>query len=438
MHFFLFFNFVLIMKEIIKKELSLLKNKKTLVAASGGVDSMVLCDLLWKAQIPFEIAHCNFQLRGNDSDQDEIFIQNYASHHQIKFHSKKFDVENFKASGNYSTQMAARELRYHWFEGLMKEFKFDYLMTAHHLNDSVETFFINLSRGSGIRGLIGIRRTEKIIRPLLPFSKQEILNYAKENNLNWREDSSNWNTEYTRNKIRQELTPILKQIHPEFLTNFSKTLQFLQNDFKLIQNHIELVREKIFHKSKETEVISISDLNELQPQETYLFYLFSEYGFKHPFEIQKLVSSENGEIQSETHRLIRNRENLILMKREANTSNFEIPLNLDEILQKPLYLKVSKSEVRDLAAQETLDSAQIKFPLRLRKKKTGDVFYPLGLNGSKKLSKYFKDEKFSKPEKENTWLLVDAEDRILYVMGKRIDDRFKVTEHTHKYLNIYL
>src|SRR5690606_16043364 len=210
----------------------------------------------------------------------------------------------------------------------------------------------------------------------LPFSKQEILNYAKENNLNWREDSSNWNTEYTRNKIRQDLTPILEQIHPEFLTNFSKTLQFLQNDFKLIQNHIELIRKKIFHKSKETEVISISDLNQFQPQETYLFYFFKDYGFKHPIEIQKLLNSENGEIQSETYRLIRNRENLILMKRPSINSNFEIPLNLDEILEKPLYLKVSKSEVRDLAAQETLDSEKIKFPLRLRKKKTGDVFYP--------------------------------------------------------------
>lgn len=412
---------------------------KLLVAVSGGVDSMVLCDLLFKSNIYFEVAHCNFQLRKKDSDEDETFVRNYCLKNDLNCFVKKFDVKEFKDSGNFSTQMAARELRYNWFQELMQKENFDYLLTAHHLNDSFETFFINLSRGTGIKGLTGIgSENEQILRPLLPFSKNQILEYAEKNNLDWKEDSSNSSTDYVRNKIRHQIIPHLEEIHPNFLENFAQTIQHLHSDSKLIQNHIQLIRNQLFNNSGNMISVLISELKELAPLETYLFYLFRVFGFQYPQEITKLMNSENGEIQSETHRLIKNREELLLIDLKQENFESEIELNEHEILEKPLYLKLLKSDARDLSAHESLDFEKIKFPLRLRKKKTGDVFFPFGMKGSKKLSKFFKDEKYSKPEKENAWLLVDDDDRILYVVGKRIDDRFKITEHTHKYLNIFL
>lgn len=421
------------------KNFRLSPDSKLLIAVSGGVDSMVLCDLLLESKMNFSIAHCNFQLRGKDSEQDEKFIRNYCIKNEIPFFSTKFDVKNFKESGNFSTQMAARELRYNWFNELISENSFDYLLTAHHLNDSLETFLINLSRGTGIKGLTGIKNDDsKTLRPLLPYSKSEILQYAVENNLEWREDKSNAETDYIRNKIRHHITPVLEEIHPQFLSNFSKTLAFLKEDKEIIHQHIQLIKNQLFKTEKDFISISITELLKFHPLSSYLHYLFSEFGFQHPEEIEKILQSENGEIQSKTHRLIKNRNDLLLSEIFSKDFDFEIELNQEEILEKPLYLKLLKSEIRDLTANESFDYDKIKFPLRLRKIKTGDVFFPFGMKGSKKLSKFFKDEKYSKLEKENAWLLVDEEDRIVYIIGKRIDDRFKITKHTHKYLNIFL
>lgn len=422
------------------RNLSISTEKKLLVAVSGGVDSMVLINLLLKSNLNFSVAHCNFQLRGKDSDLDESFVEEFCLKHNIEFYIKQFDVESFKTEFNYSTQMAARELRYKWFFDLIKKNKFDSLLTAHHLNDSLETFLINLSRGTGIKGLTGIQNNSyKILRPLLPFSKKEILNYANENNLQWREDETNLETEYARNKIRHEITPVLEEIHPGFLDNFSKTIQFLNSDSILIQNHIHEIREKLFQKKKDSWEISINELKKLNPLLSYLHSLFSEFGFKYPLEMEKLISSsKNGEIHSSKFRLIKNRDHLILISLIKDSFSNEIELKPNQIIEKPLYLRFSKSNFQDLNASESLDFTDIKFPLRLRKQKSGDVFFPLGMKGSKKVSKFFKDEKFSQIEKENAWILVDEDDQILYIVGKRVDERFKIKTNTHKFLNIYL
>lgn len=416
------------------------QNFRFLLAVSGGIDSMVLCDLFLKSNLNFAIAHCNFQLRANDSDLDEEFVRNYCIQNQIEFYSEKFNVKEYKQSGNYSTQMAARDLRYAWFRKLMKENEFDFLVTAHHLNDTLETFLINLSRGSGINGLTGIQfQKNKIVRPLFNVFKQSILKYAELNEIQWREDSSNATIDYVRNKIRHQITPILNEIHPEFLINFSKSIQLLKDDKELIQSHIKILSEEILNLENENYLISIEKLNQLKPLHSYLFHLFSKFGFMHPIEIEKLMNANEGsEINSDEFRLIKNREKLILSKLTKINTSEEFIVEEGKLLQKPLNLKLSKSEVRDFSASETLDFDKISFPLRLRKAKTGDVFFPFGMKGSKKLSKFFKDEKFSKIDKENSWLLVDDEERIVYVTGIRIDDRFKITEHTHKYLNIYL
>lgn len=411
-----------------------------LLAVSGGIDSMVLCDLFLKSNLNFSVAHCNFQLRENDSDLDEEFVRNYCIQNQIEFHSKKFNVKEYKASGNFSTQMAARDLRYAWFQKLMQENQFDFLVTAHHLNDSLETFLINLSRGTGINGLSGIQfQQSEIIRPLFNISKESILEYAELNQIQWREDSSNATNDYVRNKIRHQITPILNEIHPDFLNNFSKSIQILNEEKELLQNEIQNLSEELFVKIEGNYSISIEKLNQLQPLHSYLFHLFSKYGFMHPIEIEKLMNANEGsEINSDEFRLIKNREKLILSQQTKINTSEEFIVEEGKLMQKPLNLRLSKSEAKDFSATETLDYDKISFPLRLRRVKTGDIFFPFGMKGSKKLSKYFKDEKFSKIDKENSWLLVDDEDRIVYVTGIRIDDRFKMTEHTHKFLNIYL
>lgn len=411
-----------------------------LLAVSGGVDSMVLCDLFLKSGLDFSVAHCNFQLRGKDSDADEEFVKQYCIRNQIKCFSKKFNVKEYKSSGNYSTQMAARDLRYAWFRELMAENRFDFLATAHHLNDSFETFIVNLSRGTGIKGLTGIQLNQnQIIRPLYNVSKEWIFEYAKTHSIQWREDVSNASDDYVRNKIRNRIVPVLKEIHPEFLQNFQQTIQFLNEEKDLIQNHIEKLREELFILRDGNYTISIEKLNQLQPLSSSLFHLFSKFGFNHPVEIIKLINATEGnEISSEAYRLIKNRGEFILSKKKAIETSAEFMVEEGKLIQKPLNLKFLKSAERDISATETLDYEQIVFPLRLRKPKTGEVFYPFGMKGSKKLSKFLKDEKLSKLEKENIWLLVDGKDRILYVTGIRIDDRFKITEHTHKFLNIYL
>lgn len=411
-----------------------------LLAVSGGVDSMALCDLFLKNNLNFSVAHTNFQLRGKDSDMDEAFVRNYCKANKVEFFTEKFNVKDYKSSGNYSTQMAARDLRHTWFKKLLDENNFDYLATAHHLNDSLETFIINLSRGTGIKGLTGIQLIQnQIIRPLYNISKESIFEYAETHSIQWREDASNASDDYIRNKIRNQIVPVLKEIHPEFLQNFQQTIQLLNEEKDLIQNHIEKLREELFVLGDKNYTISIEKLNQLQPLSSSLFHIFSKFGFNHPAEITKLMNAAEGsEINSENYRLIKNREALILAKKPEMEASAEFMVEEGKLIQKPLNLKLLKSAERDLSATETLDYEKIIFPIRLRKPKTGEVFFPFGMKGSKKLSKFLKDEKLSKLEKENIWLLVDDEDRILYVAGKRIDDRFKITEHTHKFLNIYL
>lgn len=421
-------------------ELPLTSTSSLLVAVSGGVDSMVLCDLLLKTNRKFAVAHANFQLRSTDSEQDELFVKKYCERNQLKFFSKKFNVKEYKQSGNFSTQMAARDLRYEWFQKLCKDNLFDFLLTAHNLDDSFETFMLNLSRGTGLEGLTGIKkRNGQTLRPLLSYSKTEILQYASKNEVNWREDSSNSSLDYTRNKIRHKITPVLEEIHPTLLKNFQKTQNYIQSDASLLKHFVQKIKTDLFIQKDEQTFISIDQLKALPVHNSIFYYLFSPYGFQHPFEIEKLLNSrENGEIRSHSHRLLKNRDQLVLTEIVDEPKLNEIQLSKENFIEKQLYLKLLQTEQRDFSATESLDSEQIQFPLRLRKAKPGDEFVPLGMKGTKKISKFFKDEKYSKWDKKNAWLLVDKEDQILYIVGKRIDERFKITEHTHKFLNIYL
>lgn len=410
------------------------REQKYLLAMSGGVDSCVLFHLFIKGNIRFEVAHANFGLRGNASNLDEEFVTNLCSTYNIVCHSKKLNVAEFKETHNDSTQSAARKLRYTWFHELMIAYKLDFLVTAHHLDDSIETFFINLLRGTGLKGLTGIGE-HNILRPLLKFQKKEIIAYAQSHDITWREDASNAKHDYVRNKIRHKLTPTLFEINPNIYHNFLKTFTHLKNDVSLINDLVEEKRKTLFKEKEDHIEIAISDLININTN--LLFYLFEPFGFNNTNEIKKLLNgNESAEITSLTHRLIKNRAFLLISKVNlAPLKNYIID-NIGEV-DTPIQLKLVLVKQKPNNTNSLFDFNKIKFPLSLRLAKNGDIFYPKGMNGkSKKVSKYFKDEKFSKIQKERTWLLTDCNDQIIWIIGHRQDERFLPTTNTTLWLEI--
>jgi len=295
----------------IDDNLSFLKRKIVLVACSGGVDSMVLVHLCHQLGIIFRIAHCNFGLRGSESDADENFVRSMAKSNEVPFFATSFETSKFSKTNKISIQMAARELRYTWFKQLAKEHAIDYILTGHHLNDTLETFLINLSRGTGIDGLTGIPEiNDMYVRPLLPFSRNQILEFAKENNIKWREDSSNSDTKYIRNKIRHLIIPELKEIHPTFLQNFETSIGYLKQTNTFIKNQINSIKKEVFeYIETDTIKISVDTLKEYDDPKTYLFFLLKEYGFTAWNDIEHILTAQSGkQIFSSTHRLIKNRD----------------------------------------------------------------------------------------------------------------------------------
>tara|TARA_B100000953_G_scaffold299458_1_gene299416 strand:- start:2816 stop:4087 length:1272 start_codon:yes stop_codon:yes gene_type:complete len=402
----------------IKKEFSFLKESKLLVCVSGGVDSMVLINLLNRLKYNVSIAHCNFNLRDDESDIDEDFVKNYAITNSIPFFSKSFITRIPK----HSMQMAARNLRYKWFYSVLKVEELDYIITAHHLDDSLETFILNLSRASGIEGLTGIKQlNDVIVRPLLVFSKNEILNYAKTNNIKWREDSTNKKNDYQRNQIRNEIIPLLKKLHPNFLDQSKKTMTFLNESNLIIDNYIQIVKNENFNL-KDDEIVISKDF--IKNNSNLIFHLFKEYNFKYSDQILELCNSLSGKIiESNTHVLLSNRSNLVV-KEKTNRIDQTFEVGIKGLLS-PIEMNIEVGEFKTKFNKKSiyLSKKEIDFPLYLRKWKKGDVFFPFGMKGKKTVSKYYKDEKMSFFDKQNQWLLCNN-DEIVWVVGKRPDRRF--------------
>ena len=402
----------------IKKEFSFLKESKLLVCVSGGVDSMVLINLLNRLKYNVSIAHCNFNLRDDESDIDEDFVKNYAITNSIPFFSKSFITRIPK----HSMQMAARNLRYKWFYSVLKVEELDYIITAHHLDDSLETFILNLSRASGIEGLAGIKQLNDIIvRPLLIFSKNEILNYAKTNNIKWREDSTNKKNDYQRNQIRNEIIPLLKKLHPNFLDQSKKTMTFLKEYNLIIENYIQIIKNENFNL-KDDEIFISKDF--IKNNSNLIFHLFKEYNFKYSDQILELCNSLSGKIiESNTHILLSNRSNLVV-KEKTNRIDQTFEVGIKGLLS-PIEMNIEVGEFKTKFNKKSiyLSKKEIDFPLYLRKWKKGDVFFPFGMKGKKTVSKYYKDEKMSFFDKQNQWLLCNN-DEIVWVVGKRPDRRF--------------
>jgi len=420
-----------------------LKSKKLLLAISGGIDSVVLTNLLVKLDYSITLAHCNFQLRGIDADQDEAFVNTLAKSLKIPVYIQKFDTKTFAKQEKLSIQLAARQLRYDWFYKLVKEHNFDYILTAHHADDSLETFIINLSRGTGLDGLTGIpEKNNNVLRLLLPFTRNEIEQYAKTHHLTWREDASNAETKYVRNKIRHEVIPSLKSLNPNFLDGFTKTIHHLKETRHIIDEAVENAKEKIIIDTKNNEIrLKINELKKLKYPKAYLYEILKPYGFTAWNDVTNLLEAQSGkQVLSSTHRLLKDRDLLVVSKNLSKKKDlkFSIDENQTSIEADDIKLRISELKEDNVISHLNtvfIDKDKVKWPLILRKWKNGDYFYPLGMQGKKKISKYFKDEKLSLIQKEATWLLC-SEGKIIWIVNHRLDDRFKITERTEKILKI--
>ena len=420
-----------------------LKSKKLLIAISGGVDSVVLTHLLHQLNFDISLAHCNFQLRGEESDKDEEFVKNLGKKLGINTYVTRFNTNKYAADNKLSTQLAARELRYNWFDKLSKEYSFEHLLTAHHADDNLETFLINLTRGSGLEGLTGIPPINgNIVRPLLVFSREEILNYAKQNNIEWREDESNSETKYLRNKIRHQVTPILKELNASVLKNFNKTIDHLKESQQIIDDKIEDITNEIISKEGDLLKINIEKLLKLSNPKAYLYQLLKPYEFREWNDVHNLIYAQSGkQILTKNYTLLKDRDFLLLLRTSEKSSIKEEVYTIREENKEitvPIRLLLKRVQEKTDTNQKSIyvDNELLSYPLKLRRWNSGDFFYPTGMLGKKKISKYFKDEKISIINKNKIWFLCSSKNEIIWIIGKRQDRRFLPTEKTTKLLQI--
>jgi tRNA(Ile)-lysidine synthase len=417
---------------------------KFLAAVSGGVDSVVLCELCKQAGVQFAIAHCNFGLRAEESERDERFVRTLAEKCGVEVFVKNFDTERFANEKKISIQEAARELRYDWFVQLRKEKAFSFTLLAHHADDNIETLLMNFFRGTGLQGLTAMPEEnldEKFfLRPLLGVRRKEILEFAKQSSLEWVEDSSNASSKYTRNFFRNELLPSIKAVFPQVEENLLDNIDRFRKIKALYQTSVEELKKQVCEQY--ASEIRIPILKLMKYRHTSLIYeIIKDYGFgeKQVEEVMKLADAESGKfIENEKYQIIKHRNWFIIAPRAELADTIAIEDGMECICfgGGKLEFKTISKEKFQLQKNESiaqLDAKHIEYPLLLRKWKQGDYFYPLGMRKKKKLARFFIDLKLPKNQKENIWVL-ESNKKIIWVVGIRIDDRFKITESTEKIL----
>lgn len=415
-----------------------LKESSFLIACSGGVDSTVLAHLCHKADLTFALAHVNYQLRGAESDADTDFVASLAQEMGVPYYNTSFDTATLKTEEKGSLQQIARELRYSWFKELLNKENHDFVLTAHHKDDDLETFLIHILRGTGIDGLTGIPPIRgQIRRPLLEFSRAEIQDYASENKLQWREDKTNETDDYLRNTVRHKLVPVFKDLNPDILSAMETTQHHLRHSSIIVNNEIQRIKKQLFtHKNNRIE-IDIKELKSLKSPTAYLYPLLAPYGFTDWPTIEELLEADSGKkVYSTTHVLLKDRNTWILEELIPKVGDKK----QDGVVPDPLLGMLQIEEVTsfDKGDSNTLyiDKESLNHRLRVRNWQKGDYFYPLGMGGKrKKLSKFYKDIKLDVLKKPRQWLLCDG-DEIVWVIGQRADERFKVTDTTKKILRI--
>lgn len=435
------------------------QNSRILVAYSAGVDSAVLCHLLHQAQAQFAIIHCNFQLRNELSTLDQQTAQKTANQYNVPFFTTNFDTQQYASQHQISIQLAARKLRYLFFETIRKKHQYHLIATAHHQSDNTETMLYNLAKGTGIAGLHGILpHTPKkhLIRPLLFTSKNHILEYAHHHQLQWNEDHTNTQTKYTRNFIRHKIVPLLQKINPNLHQTCSNTAQHIAEAEMIYQKAVQLYIKKLTQhtpKNPNTPIpqhaqnqlyISIARLQKMPFANTILYEILKPYNFL-PAQIPQILSATNAQagkyFNSNTHQLLKDRHFFILLPKKNETppplTYIHEPNQLidNQIFKLKLETQNANGTFSTQSHIASFDLQKIKFPLILRTWQQGDYFYPLGMNKKKKkVARFFIDLKLNKPQKENTWILTDSQNRILWILNHRTDDRFKITQKTQNLL----
>lgn len=437
---------------------------KLLLAVSGGIDSVVLVELCKRAGFDFAIAHCNFQLRGEESSRDEQFVKALASKYNAEFLVKTFDTKTIAQQKRKSIEETARDLRYEWFNEVVDSLQMTndskktvnrqpstVILTAHHADDTIETVLMNFFRGTGIKGLRGILpKNGKVIRPLLFARRKELEAFVKENQLEFVTDSTNFENEYTRNFFRNKVLPAVKEYYhaadENILNNAERFIEVEELYNQAIARHKKkLLTHPRSLRGGENEVhIPVLKLKKSSPLHTIVYEIIKEFGFTahQTEEVIALLDSETGKyISSSTHRIIKNRKWLIIAPLKADEAETVLIEAYENNVQCSMFnVQLSIEEATNHKPQTTnniaqLDANEITFPLLLRKWKAGDYFYPLGMKKKKKLSRFFIDNKLSKTEKENVWV-IESNKRIVWIVGYRIDERFKVTDKTKEVLKI--
>jgi tRNA(Ile)-lysidine synthase len=437
------------------------KNDLLIIAVSGGVDSIVLCHLCHTVGLTFAMAHCNFKLRGEESDRDEQFVKNAANNYQVKLVVKTFDTEVYAKEHKVSIQVAARELRYTWFKELIEDandahglwpiekqiHSTKYLLTAHHADDNIETVLLNFMKGSGLNGLTGIpQKKDHLVRPLLFATKDELLEYAGEHNLDYVEDSSNASEKYTRNFIRHTIIPTAEKIVPAIKQNMYSSIKRFNEVDIVFNSAVEQIKKKLITRTGNELHLPVLKLLEQPGYPTILFEIIKDYDFTpHQLaDVVQLLQSETGkQVRSSTHVIFKNRSWLIIAPSKSelaeniliNDSSDEVTFNGGSFTLTLQHVQTKPDPVIQNNFIAHLDVKKISFPLILRKWQTGDYFYPLGMMKKKKINRFLIDQKLSITQKEKVYV-IEMNKKIIWVVGYRIDDRFKLTSSTQAVLKL--
>jgi tRNA(Ile)-lysidine synthase len=419
-------------------------NSRILLAVSGGIDSMVMAWLFRESGIDHAIAHCNFSLRKEESDRDEEFVASWAASGNIHFYSTRFDTLSYAATRKISVQMAARELRYDWFGSLVRSEGFDSVAVAHNLNDNAETFLINLIRGTGLSGLTGMKQhAGGVIRPLLFATRGQIASFAAEKKIEFREDSSNIQLKYTRNRIRHKIIPEMEKVNPGVLAAITETMGHLSSSNEIVDASVTLFSGDLFRLKGDNAEADIDKLSALNPAAPYLFEIFRRYGLspKQTPEVIALLRSETGRyMYTSTHRLLNDRGKIIITPRNEEPKEEQSFDSIDEMRISGLFSEIRITEPTDEALPASpliasLDLDLVSFPVTVRHWQPGDRFMPLGMKNMKKISDFLIDLKMPVSEKEKVLLLLSGGE-VMWVMGYRINDRFRITDRTKRILMI--
>lgn len=434
-------------EDYIDKEDLFHKKDKLLLAVSGGIDSVVLCELCKQAGYDFDIAHCNFQLRGEDSNRDELFVKQLANNYNVLFYCKTFDTKAVSQLQKKSIEETARDLRYTWFEELRSEKRYQYIVTAHHADDNIETVIMNFFRGTGIKGLRGILpKHNNIVRPLLFAQRSFIEKFLIEKKLEFVADFTNLQDDYTRNYFRLKFIPLVEKHFPEADENILKNIQRLRDVEQLYDQAIGLHKKKLLEQKGNEIHIPVLKLLKCKPPLTIGYEIIKDFGFTahQTKDVLALLKSGSGKyVQSPTHRVIKNRNWLIISPNQTQLAdNILIEENDNDIIFSKGRLNFKKIVNSNYSIINSLETAQlnadeISFPLLLRKWKQGDYFYPLGMTKKKKISRFLIDQKLSLTEKENVWV-IEMNKKIIWVTGMRIDNRFRVIDSAKYILVISL